>query len=71
MSKWALKVLKTGKTSRGQWVLGELSDDIILYYGIINMDKEYQIKENELYDVKTIDVTQNSKNARLNIKIGL
>lgn len=71
MSKWVLKVLKTGKTSRGQWVLGELSDNIILYYGIINMDKEYQLKENELYDVKTIDVKQNSKNAKLNIKIGL
>ena len=71
MSKWVLKVSKTGKTSRGQWVLGELSDNIILYYGIVNMDKEYQLKENELYDVKTIDVKQNSKNAKLNIKIGL
>lgn len=71
MTKWTLQVLKTGKTSRGQWALGNLSDDVILYYGIVNMDKEYQLKENEIYDVKTIDVKQNSKNAKLNIKIGL
>lgn len=71
MSKWTLQVLKTGKTARGQWALGNLSDDVILYYGIVNMDKEYQLKENEIYDVKTIDVKQNSKNARLNIQIGL
>lgn len=71
MSKWTLQVLKTGKTSRGQWVLGNLSDDVILWYGIVNMDKEYQLKENEIYDVKTIDVKQHSKNSRLIIKIGL
>lgn len=71
MAKWSLQVLKTGKTSRGQWVLGNLSDDVILYYGIVNMEKEYDLKENQIYDVKTIDVKQNSKNSRLNIKIGL
>lgn len=71
MSKWTLQVLKTGKTSKGQWALGNLSDDVILYYGIFNMDKEYQLKENDIYDVKTIDVKQSNKNARLNIKIGL
>ena len=71
MSKWTIQVLKSGKTSRGQWALVNLSDDVILYYGIVNMDKEYQLKDNQIYDVKTIDVKQNSKNARLNIKIGL
>lgn len=71
MSKWTFQVIKSGKTSQGQWALGNLSDDVILYYGIVNFDKEYQLKENQVYDVKTIDVKQNSKNARLNIKIGL
>lgn len=71
MSKWTIQVLKSGKTSHGQWALVNLSDDVILYYGIVNMDKEYQLKDNQIYDVKTIDVKQSSKNARLNIKIGL
>lgn len=71
MNTWTIKVLKYGKSSKGQWALVDLSDDIILYNGIVNFDKEYNLEENMIYDVKTIDVKQSSKNAHLYIKLGL
>ena len=70
MGKWTLKVLATGKTEFGQWVLGYLSDDIILYYGICQLDKDYSLEKDKIYPVKTIDVSQNRKN-KLIIKLGL
>lgn len=71
MNTWTIKVLKTGVNDKGQWALVDLSDDIIKYNGIVNLDKKYELKENQIYDVKTIDVKQSSKNAKLYIKIGL
>lgn len=70
MSKWSIKVLSTGKTQYGQWVLGYLSDDVILYYGICQLDKDYDLIKDKIYPVKTIDVKQN-KNNKLIIKLGL
>lgn len=70
MNNWTFKVLSSGKTQYGQWACGYLSDDVILYYGICQLDKEYDLKKDQVYDVKTIDVRQN-KNNKLIIKIGL
>lgn len=70
MNNWTFKVLSTGKTSFGQWATGYLSDDVILYYGIVQFDKEYNLEKDQVYSVKTIDVKQ-TKNNRLNIKLGL
>lgn len=71
MNTWTIKVLKSGINDKGQWALVDLSDEIIKYNGIVNMDKKYELKVNQVYDVKTIDVKQSSKNAKLYIKIGL
>lgn len=71
MNTWTIKVLKSGINDKGQWALVDLSDDIIKYNGIVNLDKKYELKDNQIYEVKIIDVKQSSKNAKLYIKIGL
>lgn len=69
-NKWTFKVLSNGKTSYGPWALGYLSDDVILYYGIVQVSGDVELVNDVVYDVKTIDVKQN-KNNKLIIKIGL
>lgn len=70
MEKWSIKVLSTGKTQYGQWVLCYLSNDVVLYYGICQLDKEYDLQKDKVYPVKTIDIKQNKQN-KLIIKLGL
>lgn len=70
MNEWSMQVLSTGKTAYGQWVLCNLSNGVVLFNGICQLDKEYDLKKDKIYPVRTIDFKQNKQN-KIIVKLGL
>lgn len=67
---YSLKVNSYGKTQYGQYVVGSIANDVILYNGIFNMAKEYALENGKIYPIKAIDIKQNKSN-KINVKIEL
>lgn len=59
---YSLKVIKHGQTEYGQYALGSLANDIVLYNGIFNMVKPYDLQDGKIYKVKAVYIKQKENN---------
>lgn len=67
---YSLSVKKIGKSQIGQWVIGTITNGVVIYDGIFSMDKEYDLEIDKVYSVKFISIKQNKLN-KLAIKLVL
>lgn len=49
-----LELTKSGKNKVGMWCMGSLTTDTFEYNGLFNLDKEYQVVDGSIYEVKYI-----------------
>lgn len=67
---YSLSVKKVGKSQFGQWVIGVITNGVVVYDGIFSMDKEYDLEVDKVYSIKYISIKQNKLN-KLAIKLVL
>ena len=56
-----LEITKSGKNKVGMWCIGTLTSDNFEYNGLFNLDKEYQVVDGSIYEVKYIKSRTNRK----------
>lgn len=56
-----LELTKSGKNKVGMWCIGTLSTENWEYNGLFNLDKEYNIVDGSIYEVKYIRARNDRK----------
>ena len=56
-----LELTKSGKNKVGMWCIGTLVSDNFEYNGLFNLDKEYNVVDGSIYEVKDVKARTDRK----------